>query len=561
MGWRFQTKDRSSLEATNKHLPDHRERFPARSSHRARDTARERAARHSAVPGARSAAHQRASALARSEWNLLIVPSLRNLIIHLHPRRVSSINKPAASPSSALDILSSYAQHPNSIHLSPIQGKSRRPIPGPRSARASKMQPSRRPYTTGVDELILAAKIEESRSRAGTSAGSHMLAPPSSVSNTSAYSSYTPQSASSHSSCQSSQQPAFIAPYVPYVPYVPTGRGLGYPPLSSVISNSRDAAMHLPTPRNKCELELYSLLEKANLLQYFETFLKYGGDDVQQLSDADEEEFIEIMKLIGMTNKPLHIRRLQKVLSDWRETQSAYEAIDYFKKPSASFTSNQDQSSSYGAQSLYFSQLTGDRLPFRSSAFLVESPAPTPTSSEISQPSFVASETPQQQQYCTPPEVIVGAPKRPRLMDSIKPRDLTKTYHSDMPTPDLRQLSVRQAIIDKRKRAKKAHEQPSRTSTSNRSYGDDSKLTPTSNSPSPPNWDESPRSSRGSPNASDQDEGKPTQMGDEPIVQVDPVSRRKSSVRTSLLSRFNNSAKDKQLAVPERPSSSPITKS
>ena len=42
-----------------------------------------------------------------------------------------------------------------------------------------------------------------------------------------------------------------------------------------------------------------------------------GGDDVQQLCEAGEEEFLEIMALVGMACKPLHVRRLQKSLQEW----------------------------------------------------------------------------------------------------------------------------------------------------------------------------------------------------------------------------------------------------
>lgn len=42
-----------------------------------------------------------------------------------------------------------------------------------------------------------------------------------------------------------------------------------------------------------------------------------GGDDVQQLCDAGEEEFLEIMALVGMAAKPLHVRRFQKALQEW----------------------------------------------------------------------------------------------------------------------------------------------------------------------------------------------------------------------------------------------------
>ncbi len=45
--------------------------------------------------------------------------------------------------------------------------------------------------------------------------------------------------------------------------------------------------------------------------------IELGGDDVQQLCDAGEQEFLEIMALIGMASKPLHVRRLQKALHEW----------------------------------------------------------------------------------------------------------------------------------------------------------------------------------------------------------------------------------------------------
>uniref|UniRef100_A0A6I8NTD4 NGFI-A binding protein 2 n=1 Tax=Ornithorhynchus anatinus TaxID=9258 RepID=A0A6I8NTD4_ORNAN len=70
-------------------------------------------------------------------------------------------------------------------------------------------------------------------------------------------------------------------------------------------------------PRTLGELQLYRVLQRANLLAYYETFIQQGGDDVQQLCEAGEEEFLEIMALVGMATKPLHVRRLQKVLRDW----------------------------------------------------------------------------------------------------------------------------------------------------------------------------------------------------------------------------------------------------
>lgn len=70
-------------------------------------------------------------------------------------------------------------------------------------------------------------------------------------------------------------------------------------------------------PSNEAELQLYRVLQRASLLEYYETFLEMGGDDLQQLCDAGEEEFLEIMALVNMASKPLHVRRLQKSLHEW----------------------------------------------------------------------------------------------------------------------------------------------------------------------------------------------------------------------------------------------------
>lgn len=87
-------------------------------------------------------------------------------------------------------------------------------------------------------------------------------------------------------------------------------------------------------PSNESELQLYRVLQRANLLAYYDTFICQGkkkikvssclselywlgGDDVQQLCEAGEEEFLEIMALVGMASKPLHVRRLQKALQEW----------------------------------------------------------------------------------------------------------------------------------------------------------------------------------------------------------------------------------------------------
>ncbi|XP_065322088.1 GATA zinc finger domain-containing protein 7-like isoform X1 [Gordionus sp. m RMFG-2023] len=78
-------------------------------------------------------------------------------------------------------------------------------------------------------------------------------------------------------------------------------------------------------PKNPSELLLYRILNGANLIGYFESFVSQGGDDVKQLCEAGEEEFLEIMSLVGMSTKPLHVRRLQKVLQEYCSYPEIYE--------------------------------------------------------------------------------------------------------------------------------------------------------------------------------------------------------------------------------------------
>ena len=65
-----------------------------------------------------------------------------------------------------------------------------------------------------------------------------------------------------------------------------------------------------------------------------------GGDDVQQLCEAGEEEFLEIMALVGMASKPLHVRRLQKALQEWVANPSKYRISSVIKRSFFSFQNN-----------------------------------------------------------------------------------------------------------------------------------------------------------------------------------------------------------------------------
>ncbi|XP_070136028.1 NGFI-A-binding protein homolog isoform X2 [Drosophila bipectinata] len=89
----------------------------------------------------------------------------------------------------------------------------------------------------------------------------------------------------------------------------PQGKIFGRNANGTMITTSR--------PSNEAEVQLYRVLQRASLLAYYDTLLEMGGDDVQQLYDAGEEEFLEIMALVGMASKPLHVRRLQKALHEW----------------------------------------------------------------------------------------------------------------------------------------------------------------------------------------------------------------------------------------------------
>lgn len=95
-------------------------------------------------------------------------------------------------------------------------------------------------------------------------------------------------------------------------------------------SAHQDSGEHSESPAQQ---QLYLLLERANLLQYFGIFLEFGGDDVQQLSEADEEEFLEIMNLVGMTRKPLHVRRLQRALIEWRRSTKCNNQQNEYTQP------------------------------------------------------------------------------------------------------------------------------------------------------------------------------------------------------------------------------------
>jgi len=108
-------------------------------------------------------------------------------------------------------------------------------------------------------------------------------------------------------------------------------------------------------PSNESELQIYRVLQRANLLSYYDTFISQGGDDVQQLCEAGEAEFLEIMDLVGMASKPMHVRRLQKALQEWVQNPALFQTplvpLSNLSTPSAAAAVIRASSSTGGTSS------------------------------------------------------------------------------------------------------------------------------------------------------------------------------------------------------------------
>ncbi|XP_064463372.1 uncharacterized protein LOC135374325 [Ornithodoros turicata] len=77
---------------------------------------------------------------------------------------------------------------------------------------------------------------------------------------------------------------------------------------------SGHSAVMTSIPSNESEREVHELLQRADLLAYYDKFIEKGLDNVQQLSDSTEEEFQEFMDLVGMAEFPFHVMRLKDEL-------------------------------------------------------------------------------------------------------------------------------------------------------------------------------------------------------------------------------------------------------
>ncbi|VDD96791.1 unnamed protein product [Enterobius vermicularis] len=80
-------------------------------------------------------------------------------------------------------------------------------------------------------------------------------------------------------------------------------------------------------PTNFSEWQLLAVLHRANLLQYYDDFIAQGGDDINQFMTCDEHEFLEIMSVVGMASKPLHVRRFQRTLTEFSKDPDAFNLL------------------------------------------------------------------------------------------------------------------------------------------------------------------------------------------------------------------------------------------
>ncbi|XP_064464478.1 uncharacterized protein LOC135375771 [Ornithodoros turicata] len=77
------------------------------------------------------------------------------------------------------------------------------------------------------------------------------------------------------------------------------------------------AAVMTSIPSSESEREIHELLQRADLLAYYDKFIEKGVDNVQQLFDLTKEEFQELMDLVGMAGFPFHVMSFKKELEQY----------------------------------------------------------------------------------------------------------------------------------------------------------------------------------------------------------------------------------------------------
>ena len=75
---------------------------------------------------------------------------------------------------------------------------------------------------------------------------------------------------------------------------------------------------------------------------------------MNQLCDATDDEFKEIVDLVGMSSKPLHVKRLRKVIDEHREATRAKMKKKQLKKKKADMKRNTNGNDNEGKDTLSF---------------------------------------------------------------------------------------------------------------------------------------------------------------------------------------------------------------
>ncbi|XP_064463628.1 uncharacterized protein LOC135374609 [Ornithodoros turicata] len=95
---------------------------------------------------------------------------------------------------------------------------------------------------------------------------------------------------------------------------------------NALKQGSGHSAVMTSIPSNESEREVHELLQRADLLAYYDKFIEKGLDNVQQLSDSTEEEFQEFVDLVGMAEFPFHVMRLKDELEQCTGHPGTYPA-------------------------------------------------------------------------------------------------------------------------------------------------------------------------------------------------------------------------------------------
>ncbi|CAC5406323.1 unnamed protein product [Mytilus coruscus] len=86
-------------------------------------------------------------------------------------------------------------------------------------------------------------------------------------------------------------------------------------------------------PQNLSEWQLHLVLKNANLLQYYDRFIRQGECDVIKLCNSEDEKFKDIMEKVGMAREPVLVRHFRNTLLEWMKDPGKNDNVpSYIKK-------------------------------------------------------------------------------------------------------------------------------------------------------------------------------------------------------------------------------------